>query len=319
MNINILSTESLGARGLCCSVTCGDRRILIDPGIALGYLRHGLMPHPFQVAFGNVIRKRIISELARATDVVISHFHGDHIPLINANPYQLPMQSVAGLLKGVRIWGPGPDNLSDVMRERRAAICLAAGADLAGPAGRREGVLRVSGEMPHGEWGNALGTVMMTRIEENGSVFVHASDIQLLDHSPIDQILEWDPDVVLVSGPPMYLRKLTGALCERAWAHALRLAEKVATLIIDHHLLRSLQGVRWLEDLNTKTDGHVICAADFMREERRFLEAWRGRLYRELPVPDGWHEGYAAGSADTADYQRWRDWDLSCGETGGGI
>ena len=32
------------------------------------------------------------------------------------------------------------------------------------------------------------------------------------------------------------------------------------------------------------------------------LEAWRLRLYKEIPVYDGWHEQYAHGSADTERY-----------------
>ncbi|NIA19462.1 MAG: hypothetical protein GWP07_03380, partial [Xanthomonadaceae bacterium] len=52
MGIEIIGTESLGVRGMCCLVTAGKRRILIDPGVALGYRRHGLPPHPYQVKTG---------------------------------------------------------------------------------------------------------------------------------------------------------------------------------------------------------------------------------------------------------------------------
>lgn len=58
--IEIIGTESLGVRGLSCLVTTGVRRIVIDPGVALGYLRHGLLPHPCQVAEGERVRQRII-------------------------------------------------------------------------------------------------------------------------------------------------------------------------------------------------------------------------------------------------------------------
>jgi hypothetical protein len=73
MHIEIIGTESLGVRGLSCKIETKERKILIDPGIALGYNRYGLLPHPFQVAVGRVIRERIISALRSATDVVISH------------------------------------------------------------------------------------------------------------------------------------------------------------------------------------------------------------------------------------------------------
>ena len=112
MHIDVLASESLGARGLCCSVRTSDRRIIIDPGIALGYLRHGLLPHPFQVAVGAHLRAEIVSALASATDIIFGHFHGDHVPLLDANPYQLPMSSVAKRLNGRRLWGPGPTGQS---------------------------------------------------------------------------------------------------------------------------------------------------------------------------------------------------------------
>ena len=50
MHIDILATESLGVRGLCCAVTTLKRHIVIDPGLALGYRRNGRLPHPRQVA-----------------------------------------------------------------------------------------------------------------------------------------------------------------------------------------------------------------------------------------------------------------------------
>jgi len=49
---------------------------------------------------------------------------------------------------------------------------------------------------------------MMTKIEED-CVFVHASDIQLLNHESISQIESWKPDILLASGPPIYLSKLS--------------------------------------------------------------------------------------------------------------
>jgi predicted metallo-beta-lactamase superfamily hydrolase len=49
MQIEILGTESLGVRGLCTIVRTRDRNVIIDPGVALGFRRHGLMPHPAQV------------------------------------------------------------------------------------------------------------------------------------------------------------------------------------------------------------------------------------------------------------------------------
>jgi hypothetical protein len=71
MVVKILGAESLGVRGLCCSIELSSGKIVIDPGIALGWSRHGLLPHPFQIAIGAGIRKRIIEELKEAGDVAL--------------------------------------------------------------------------------------------------------------------------------------------------------------------------------------------------------------------------------------------------------
>jgi predicted metallo-beta-lactamase superfamily hydrolase len=77
MNVEIIGAESLGVRGLCCFVETKDRKILIDPGVALGYVRHKLLPHPIQIAIDEKVQKRIMDVWNEATDIVLSHFHGD--------------------------------------------------------------------------------------------------------------------------------------------------------------------------------------------------------------------------------------------------
>jgi len=121
MNIEIIATESLGVRGLCCFIKAGERKILVDPGIALGYTRHGLLPHPFQVAIDEKIQKKIIQRWSEATDIVISHFHGDHVPLADANPYQLNIRKISGLNPTVRIWAKTSDYLS-LLEKKRANL-----------------------------------------------------------------------------------------------------------------------------------------------------------------------------------------------------
>jgi hypothetical protein len=311
MKIKILGTESLGVRGLSCVVITKNRKIVIDPGIALGYNRHGLLPHPFQVAVGERIRQKIIKELRDATDVVFSHYHGDHIPLPDANPYQLSAKKVVYLLQKPHLWCKGPDGLSYNMIQRSRELSHILGRTLPNVEGQTDGVMSFSLPMPHGELNNGLGTVMMTRIKDGDGVFVHASDIQLLNKEAILQILRWQPDIVLVSGPPLYLPYLSSKKREEAWHNAICLSQGVDTLILDHHLLRFERGSRWLDKLSSRTRHKVICAADFMRQPRRLLEAWRRRLYKELPVPDGWHEKYAHGKVNTLSYRKWRNWDLS--------
>ena len=293
--IEIIGAESLGVRSLCCLVTTATRCILIDPGIALGDWRDGLLPHPLQIGVGRTIRERIRRAFNEATDVVISHFHGDHIPLMDANPYQLSMRDLPSRCRNLRCWSKSADDLPPRMRERWVDLVTLFGDGLRVAEGRADGPLAFSQAVPHGTPKGALGSVMMTRVSSGAQVFVHASDIQLLDDTTVDRILDWRPTIVLAAGPPLYLGRLRAAERARAWRNALRLAEHVKVVILDHHVMRGPSGPDWLRALSEASGRRVYCAADVMGRPRRLLESERKRLYAAMPVPAGWHARYARG------------------------
>jgi hypothetical protein len=309
MKIEILGSESLGVRGLSCAVETHDRIIVIDPGVALGYRRNNFLPHPFQIAVGENVRQKIIQALKSCTDIVISHFHGDHIPLPNANPFQISAPKVSAYFQKPKLWCQCDLGLSPVMAKRRHSLSLIFKRTLNCSEGQTDGLLSFSRSMPHGEANSPLGEVMMTRVDDKTGVFVHASDIQLLDDSPIEQILAWKPTVLLASGPALYLHRLSSGKRKKAFARALILAKHVPELILDHHMLRNEEGFRWLEDLSASSGHTIYCAADYMKRQRIPLESWRERLYREMPVPEGWHKAYAQGRTDTLLYRKWRELD----------
>jgi predicted metallo-beta-lactamase superfamily hydrolase len=259
------------------------------------------------VAVGEQVRRGIVAALKEATDIVMSHFHGDHIPLPNANPYQLKAQRIAPLCQTSRLWSMGCETLSPAMARRRAHLSEMLDKEFLNAEGQSDGPLAFSPPVPHGEPDSNLGTVMMTRIQGEDTVFVHASDIQLIDSGAVSLVLDWQPDIALVGGPPLYLSRLSSEQLDRAWWNAQRLTRHVDTLILDHHLMRCEEGLAWLDRLSSQTDHQVICAADFMEQPRRLLEARRVQLYEEMPVPDGWHEAYARGDADTPRYRDYAD------------
>lgn len=292
----------MGVRGLSCFVRTGKQRILIDPGIALGYNRYGLLPHPFQIAVDERIQKKIVQRWLEATDIVISHFHGDHIPLVDANPYQLNIKKITGLNPKVRIWAKNLSHLHPIEEKRVESLSAILKNDLTPAEGMKRGAVTFSMPVFHGGKRNNQQNVMMTRIKED-QVFVHTSDIQLLDDEAISQILDWKPDIVLADGPPLYIPdKLSEEQVERAWHNARRLSREIGTLILDHHLMRCCEGVRWLSRLSSETGNNVVCGADFMKVPRRLLEAKRKSLYMDMPVPAGWHEAYAKGKVGTDGY-----------------
>ncbi len=295
MEIAVIGTESLGVRALCCVVQAGERRILIDPGVALGYMRNGRLPHPRQVAVGAAVRERILAEIPLATDIVISHYHGDHVPLKDANPYQLPLARVPPITDGVRLWAKGPEGLSALSLGRREDLAAHLGSVPAPAEETGDGVLHFSPPVFHGTRTAHTGSVMMTCVRDGGDTFVHASDIQMLNPEAIEIICAWQPDTVLAAGPPLYLRRLTAGECAAAWNNAITLAASVPTLILDHHLLRSRGGWCWLERLAGEAEGRVCSAAAFMGRTPLLMEADRGELYEEYPVPPRWHDDYARG------------------------
>jgi len=301
MEISILSAESLGVRGLCCYVKIGARRILIDPGLALGYMRHQLLPHPAQVAMGEKARQRIIAAWKRATDIVISHFHGDHVPLSDANPYQLSAGDLAGLNTTVRCWCKSREHLSPAEASRAKSLEALLGMDFLPGEDTVHDPLCFSPAVPHGDPHVTDDTVMMTLITGTRR-FVHAPDIQLLCDRTVSRILDWRPDILLVGGPPLYLYRLSGEQICRAWQNAVRLTRGLDLVIFDHHLLRCAEGIAWLDRLATVSGRKVACAADYMGTKRAFMEAEREALYRRSPVPENWHENYAKGLATTEAY-----------------
>jgi Predicted hydrolase (metallo-beta-lactamase superfamily) len=226
VRIKILGAESLGVRGLCCVVETEERRIVIDPGVALGYKRHGLLPHPVQVAASERVKDAIGKALESATDVVISHYHGEHYPMVNANPFQLSADRVAESLRHPRLWAKGTRDFATTQARRAQALSRKIKRALPASEGLSDGCLSFSPPVPHGEWDRG-GTVMMTRIQDDDGVFVHASDIQMLNDEAVEQILVWQPTVVLASGPPIYLPILTSEKREGALRRTLILAREL--------------------------------------------------------------------------------------------
>ena len=300
-NLKILAAESLGVRALCCLIEKDKQKILIDPGISLGYTRHGLLPHPIQIAVDEIIRAKIIEELKSATDLVFSHFHGDHIPFKNANVYQIKLSQVKEYLKNVDIWSKTAETESHKFQERAWDLKFNS-THFNTVEGKTAANISFSEPVFHGEKDSFLGKVMMTKIKLKNKVFVHASDIQFLYTPTIKKLIKLQPEIVIASGPPLYLSHIDQKMAAEAAENILLLSSEVETLIIDHHLLRSQAGLRYLRELNDRSNNEIISAADFMGLKPCLLEARREELYDKFPVAADWHQEYEAGLVDTNDY-----------------
>ena len=302
MKIKIIGTESLGVRGLCCTLEFNNRKLIIDPGVSLGYIRSGLKPHPLQIAVGDIIRKKIIKEIKSSTGIIFSHFHGDHIPLMNANPYQLSIKEIGSIGKDCSIWAKKEDGSNGRMKGREESLIFGLNHDIEVAEGRIDKNLFFSKEVPHGMKETHLGNVVMTCVEAEGIRFLHASDIQFLDNDTVKEILKIKPDIVLASGPPIYLEDFMKDKRNIAWNNLIQTSRNVGTLILDHHILRCKEGFEWLEKLKVESNNKVVCSADYMGINRHSLEAIREKLFRDIPVEKDWHDCYEEEKFDLTDF-----------------
>lgn len=291
VRLRVVGAESLGVRGLSCFVDLDGFSVLVDPGVALGFSRFGLHPHPLQAVFSELCKVRLASCWLRASCVVITHLHGDHVPLFDANPFQFSLD-VAGMLhRGAPLWVKAADERVPYEKARFDSLCERfRGGVVAvdGGCSGFDGLLEFSGLYPHGL--NEGVRVAAVRVGVEGDCVVHLSDTQLL----VDEAVEWAclqrPRVVVADGVPFY--RLRGSLrmraAGRAWVNACRLAGCADCVVVDHHVCRSLEGFRWLDSLSGEVGGRVVCAADYMGFPRLALEAWRRVLYEVMPVPRDW-------------------------------
>lgn len=278
MKIRVIGVESLGVRSMCCVVETARRQVLIDPGVALAPRRFGLPPHKTELARAVLVREAILKEVEKATDIVITHFHGDHAPLAEPDEGQISLDDFVNQLGTARLWIKSRQGNTRLMERRYWDFVRLLGERAVDADGRQEGDISFSFPVLHGERGK--GTVMMVRIEDGGEVFVHGSDVQLLDDEALAIILAWKPDIVFIDGPPVYLLSLHSLERLRAMDNGRRLVQDIREVVIDHHLLRSKEGLDWLRILREEGQGKVFCGAEWMGLKVELLEAQRRELFQ---------------------------------------
>jgi predicted metallo-beta-lactamase superfamily hydrolase len=289
--VEMIGSESLGVRGLSCFLEHRGIKVLIDPGVALGFTRWGFHPHPIQAVAGDKVRNRI-KEIWRSVDyVVLSHMHGDHVPLYNANPFQLDLHHLDYNDK-LRIIAPDPSRLKGRGRIRLEKIievyCDSVITFKYGGFG--VGPINIYGPFSHGISSNTLTFASLIDI---GEKVIHLSDTELLCDKLIDLTVKLKPDIIITDGPPVYrfLHNPTRieALLRKASTNVARLTKVAHTIIIDHHINRCDEGYQWITTISRKhRDVKIVTAAEYMKKTPLFLESWRRTLYKYYPVNNLW-------------------------------
>ncbi len=291
-DLRILGTESLGVRGLSCYVEVDGEGILIDPGVALGFTRWKLHPHPVQAVAGDLIRRKIISLWAKAKYIVFTHMHGDHVPLYNANPFQLDLYALNHISKKTIIAPPYKLlNMKERIRLTKIHELYRENLITINRTRLYIGPLRIYGPYPHGY---SLSSVYIVYVETN-KPFMHLSDTGLLVDRIIDVVRELKPKIIISDGPPIYRyihdNNLVKILLDKA-RHILESMLKYTDIvIIDHHINRCDKGYYWIQSIRN-IYGNVMTAAEYMGNKPLLLESWRRTLYTLLPIENYWFKNH---------------------------
>lgn len=273
MKVIPIASDSLGVRSMATLVETSDLRIAIDPDAALGPSRYGLPPHQKEIEALLHYKNLAHTEAAKSDAIVLSHYHFDHFD--TGGDW---FKEKTLYVKSIKA------DINKSQTERGAAFAEAVGG-IAEPIDAdgqefKHGKTRIkfSPPVPHGPPGIRLGFVLMTLVDD-GFKFIHASDVQgpVADESA-DWIISQKPDLVYIDGPPILFLgwKFSYKNLEEAKTNFQRILDETkADVILDHHLLRSLDYAKKFPFFGER----VKTAAEYLGKENLMLEAHRKELW----------------------------------------
>ena len=275
MKIIPLAADSLGVRSMATYVEAGrENRLLIDPGATLGLRRFNLNPSQEELQALDRALGRIATYAVRCTFFFVSHYHQDHLRADHI------------LYKGRRVWAKDPWRLINAEQRRRAQMFWTEVKPAVPYLERAEGryfefadaTVKASPALPHGPDGSPFGYVVALTVND-GFRFVFASDVQG-PCSPVAKayLIREQPDLLYLSGPPIYLEERVGAAeIERGIEFLLEIIDTTGCqVILDHHALRDRRHREKLARLYET--GKVVTAAEYLGLPEELLEARRPEL-----------------------------------------
>ena len=284
MKVIPLAFDSLGVRSTATWVET-DKKILIDPGAALGPLRYSLPPSKIEYRRLEELARVIISYAEKSDILIVSHYHYDHY---------FPEQD---FYEGKILLIKDPKNKINYSQKQRGKEFLGLldnkpqRIEFADGKEFEFGKTRLKFSPPffHGKEYSKLGYVLITSVSYQGEKILHASDIQgPQTKTTTDWIISEDPDILILSGYPTLLMgwrfSKFGLLESNQNLIRILSQTKVNTIILDHHLVRDLHYLNKIEEvLKTaeKLKKKVITAAEFLGKKPDFLEARRKELYEK--------------------------------------
>ncbi|NJE29828.1 hypothetical protein E3E38_02005 [Thermococcus sp. 18S1] len=280
-----LASESLGVRSLAVFVEAGGRKILIDPGVALGPKRYGLPPAKVEIETLHRMRRKLQGYARRADVITISHYHYDHHTPFFEGLYESSSEEYAEeIYSGKVLLIKHPRENINFSQRKRAWAFMKNAEPIAEKIEFADGrsfdlggvTLEFSPAVPHGSDGSKLGFVVMVMIDD-GFRLIHASDIQLLNRKAVEWIVEKNPDLLITGGPPTYL----GKRAEGGWETGIKnlneiIRETGAEIVLDHHIIRDKRYPEFFGGLEETPKTF----AGYLKVEDRPLEAYRRELHK---------------------------------------
>lgn len=297
-----MASESLGVRSLATYVETPDVRILLDAGASLAP-RFGKMPHPLEYKALRAARKRIRAYAAKSDLITITHYHFDH--------YTQPWDKIdvkytwSSLPEAEQVYSDkdiGAKHIEEMInysQKKRGYIFNKVARKFAKKIDfLDERILKFNGTsiefsrpLSHGEENTPLGYVLAVTIRHDDDALLFGSDIQgPISSNSMKYLLSKKPTIMLLSGPPIYLSgtKVEKQSVDRGMKNMLKLAGRIKSIIVDHHLLRTEEpSLSFLEQLKKEGKRHknkVCTFAEFLDRKNELLEARREQLYQKHPV-----------------------------------
>ncbi|KYH39597.1 MAG: hypothetical protein AYL32_015590 [Candidatus Bathyarchaeota archaeon B26-2] len=274
MRVEYVAFDSFGVKSSCVKIETGDCVIVIDPGIASETGSFPLTPDEKRS-----LRRRYEGAIRHACSesevIVLTHYHYDH---------HIPDRR---LYKDKTLLVKDPWNFINRSQKGRAEALLddlEADIRIADGKAFNFGSTRVLFSKPlwHGTEGTSLGYVLTVEVQHKGEKILYTSDVDgpVLKETT-DIIVDANPNVIILDGPPTYLLGYIMAYYNlaRSILNICRLLEETETdlFILDHHALRDYRYMDLLQEAYEKAEvlGKSLCTvAELLGERPKVLEGY---------------------------------------------
>lgn len=272
--IELVAFDSFGVKSMCTKIVTNDVKIVIDPGVAI---ETNSFPVPLFNRLVLVDRyERKIRKAMKECDVaIITHYHYDHhIPEGN-------------LYNGKKLLIKHPEKNINKSQKKRAKYFLERVKEneifYSDSKEFRFGGTKIRFTKPlwHGTKDTKLGFVIGVIIENREKIFF-TSDIDgpyLKEYA--DMIIEENPDVLVIDGPPTYLLGyiMSYKNLKKSIKNLKNIVEKTdfKTMLLDHHLLRDYRYKDLLHEVyeaGKKLGKNVITAAEYNNKKPAVIEGY---------------------------------------------